>query len=329
MCRKARNAVETGTYHIIMRGSSEITLFKSDTDKDRFLNTIKKYQTTFRFKILAYCIMSTHVHLLIASNGANLSKFMHGINLSYAIYYNKTYKRHGHVFSDRFKSKIVQSEPALKFVSAYIHNNPKDISGYKNKVEDYKYSSLGIYLGIHEDVLNIVDSSIILNYYDTNKIIARKNYFTFVKARQALKDSLSNTEQICDSLNNVYDEYNTLLLEIKNFELNKDHWQYTSGKSETTKRVKPEDILSFICNNTNINNYDLQIKYRRNTTEFRAFSVFLMRSFCDINFKNISSLLGGISVSALCNLCNKGYELIKSNSYYTNILTKFLKAYPA
>lgn len=326
VCRKARNPIETATYHVILRGSSEITLFKSDKDKERFLKTIKKYQNIFRFKVLAYCVMSTHVHLLIASNGANLSKFMHGINLSYAIYYNKNYDRHGHVFSDRFKSKVAKNESVLKFMSAYIHNNPKDIAGYKNRVEEYEYSSLGIYLGTHEDTHEIIDSSLILNYYHKYTMLAQERYLKFVKTRQAVKDNELNIEALLAATDTKDTDIHN---EIKNFETNINQWQYTSGKVSIYRTIKPNDVIKFICMNININSYDLQIKYRRSTTEFRAFSVFLMRSFCDIKFSEMSSILGGLTSSALSNLCNKGYALIKDNSFYNNVLTKFLEEYPA
>ena len=60
--------------------------------------------------------MDNHAHLLIDANGADISKVMHGINFSYAMYFNKKYEREGHLFKDRFKSKIVDDDRYLKTV---------------------------------------------------------------------------------------------------------------------------------------------------------------------------------------------------------------------
>lgn len=164
--RTSRVKRETAIYHIMARSISEVQLFKSIDDKNKFLSYIKKYKNIFSFRVYAFCIMDNHIHLLIDSNGADISKFMHSINQCYAQYYNRKYNRNGHVFGDRFKSKIADSDSSIICMSAYIHNNPKDIKGFKNCVENYKYSSLGIYLGRHKDNFNLIDKDFILQYFN-------------------------------------------------------------------------------------------------------------------------------------------------------------------
>ena len=68
-------------------------------------------------KFTGIVLWITHSHLLVDANGADISKVMHGINFSYAMYFNKKYKRDGHLFKDRFKSKIVDNDRYLKTVS--------------------------------------------------------------------------------------------------------------------------------------------------------------------------------------------------------------------
>ncbi len=88
---------------------------------------VKKYKDLYNFKIYGYCLMDNHSHLMIDANGADISKVMHGINFSYAMYFNRKYERDGHLFKDRFKSKIVNNDKYLKALSLYIHNNPTGI----------------------------------------------------------------------------------------------------------------------------------------------------------------------------------------------------------
>ncbi|WP_123054375.1 transposase [Clostridium sp. JN-1] len=109
--------------------------------------------------------MDNHLHLIIDANGADISKIMHDINFSYAQYFNGMHKRHGHLFQDRFRSKIVKIERYLFALSAYIHNNPTDIGRYENSPEKYYFSSLPVYLGIRHDPFELVDDGFVLDLF--------------------------------------------------------------------------------------------------------------------------------------------------------------------
>jgi REP element-mobilizing transposase RayT len=89
MPRCARIKSSDSIYHIMVRSISDVDLFCTNQDKDKYLSLIKKYQVLFAFKVYAYCIMNTHAHLIIDSAGADISRIMHAINQSYAQYYNK------------------------------------------------------------------------------------------------------------------------------------------------------------------------------------------------------------------------------------------------
>jgi REP element-mobilizing transposase RayT len=147
MARVERLKDSDAIYHIMCKSISEVDLYRDFDDKERYLLLVKKYKKLYNVKIYGYCLMDNHVHLLVDANGADISKVMHGINFSYAMYYNKKYQREGSLFKDRFKSKIVDSDRYLKTVSLYIHNNPTDIGEFKDCPEKYAFSSLGIYIG--------------------------------------------------------------------------------------------------------------------------------------------------------------------------------------
>ena len=74
-------------------------------------------------------------HLIIGSNGADISKFMQGINGSYVSFYNKVHVRQGHALKDRFSSYIISDDNYLLNASIYVHRNPKAIKEYSNKIE--------------------------------------------------------------------------------------------------------------------------------------------------------------------------------------------------
>ena len=93
MPRKPRVKTDDSIFHIMCKSISEVTLFRDNEDKNKYLFLIKKYKTLYNFKIYGYCLMDTHSHLMIDANGSDISKVMHGINFSYAMYFNRKYKK--------------------------------------------------------------------------------------------------------------------------------------------------------------------------------------------------------------------------------------------
>jgi len=233
-------------------------------------------------------------------NGADISKFMHGINQSYAQYFNNRYDRHGHVFQDRFKSKVVGDNDYLFTVSAYIHNNPTDIEGYENCPEEYKYSTFSVYLGLKEDVYGIVNEEFIMSFLNQNVKKAREKYYKFVMK--------------CD------DEYMKMQHEFKN-----EKGEYRSERSVLVRDFKAEEVMDFIEKYTDVDEKMLKWKYKRKAKESRALCVFLIRYYCNFTYKEICGLIGRLTLSRVSELSNIGLQLIESNELYKNILEDFIK----
>lgn len=69
MPRTARIKSEDSIHHIMIRGVGNIKLYKDNNDKDKCLETIRRYQVKFGFKVYTYCLMDTHWHIIIDSFG--------------------------------------------------------------------------------------------------------------------------------------------------------------------------------------------------------------------------------------------------------------------
>ncbi len=147
MSRRARVREKKRPHHIISRSIPELDLFVCEEDKEIYLKLIEASAKVYQICILAYCLMDTHVHLLVHPRGGDISKFMRAINNPYARFYNKTYNRRGHLFGERFKNIVIKDEDHLLRTSTYIHNNAKDLLhlGYRS-IEDYPYSSIKDYI---------------------------------------------------------------------------------------------------------------------------------------------------------------------------------------
>lgn len=304
MPRTARIKSPVGIYHIMIKSISDTPLFKDNNDKEKYLQIIKKYQNLFLFKVYAYCIMTTHAHFIIDCSGADISKFMKAINLSYASYFNKRYNRHGHLFQDRFKSKLISNDKYLLMVSAYIHNNVKDIKKFKDKIEKYRYSSLGIYLGIHKDTNDILTPDFILQHFGSSKLKARELYLKFMDRYSELNDSSLSDE-----------------IEFKN-----DGSEYRSDRNILIRDYSPENIISFITDYLKTP-FNIHIKYNHKNNELKSICVVIMRSLCNFTLKQISSQLGNITSSNVSRLCSAGLKLINEKEIYRPIINQLLNSY--
>ena len=141
MPRIARKFISGQYFHIMSQGINREYILQYDKEKEKYLELMNQYSIKFEINLIAYCIMSNHIHILIkAKNVNNISDFMRLVNGSYATYYNKKCDRVGFVFRSRFRSKVIMSEKSLFRCIKYIHMNPVSANIVQNE-EEYKYSS--------------------------------------------------------------------------------------------------------------------------------------------------------------------------------------------
>ena len=111
-------------YHVIVKGNSGQIIFEDSSDYEFFIKTLRKVKGEIPFKLIAYCLMDNHVHLLLRDEEDVLPEIMKKIEVIYSIYFNSKYERRGHLFYDRYRSIPINSERQLAAVFRYILNNP-------------------------------------------------------------------------------------------------------------------------------------------------------------------------------------------------------------
>ena len=110
MPRHQREKSKSGYYHIMLRGNERRNIFRDEEYKLRFIETLYDKNQENRFSLHAFCLMDNHVHLMLSEGVEDVAKIMKRIIVSYVYYFNKKYKRVGHLFQDRFKSEIVEDD---------------------------------------------------------------------------------------------------------------------------------------------------------------------------------------------------------------------------
>jgi len=297
MPRSARKRNPETTHHIMCRSIKEIYLFKNDNDKRRYLKLMTQYKQKFKCAILAYCLMDTHVHIQFDPQGCDISKFMQGLNLSYAQYYNKKYNRHGHVFQNRFLNNVIKDDNYNLTVSAYIHNNPKDIPGFSDCVHTYPFSSYGIYINQSTDDFDLINKDFILSRFDKNPDLAVNLYIDFVTG-----------------CNNVTQKQE--LLDLIHKSITEEPYEYRSYRHIYRRDLSPETIIKTVTDTFNIQVPDfVKLKYNRSTSDIKAVSVFLMRCLSNSSYKDICKTLGDITLSQTAKLNTKGFNLMQKPKY--------------
>ncbi len=182
MARPLRVQYPGAVYHVTSRGNERKEIFRSEEDKQEFLRILSTSLHIYKVKLHSYVLMENHFHLHIETPLGNLGEFMRHFNISYTSFYNRKYKRSGHLYQGRYKSILVDKDEYLSIVSRYIHLNPVRIRSIKSKtgeekfeyLKEYRWSSLSGYIGNQKE--KIVDYGLVLSEYGGDTAQGRREY---------------------------------------------------------------------------------------------------------------------------------------------------------
>ncbi len=179
MARKPRIHFPGALYHVIARGNQKQKIFLDVQDYKTYLSYLSEYKTKYDFQLYAYALMKNHVHLLVEVQQTPLSKIMQVVQFRYTKYFNKQYKKVGHLFQGRFKAILCDKDQYLLELVRYIHLNP-----VRAKIVDdpqkYSWTSHSIYLG--DEQSKIVDKKFVLSQFCKNKKKAQWEYRQFISS---------------------------------------------------------------------------------------------------------------------------------------------------
>lgn len=141
-----RNFRQNAYYHVIMRGNNRRFIFRTKEDMRELERALMLAYLKYPFKILAYCFMTNHYHLLIRAEKDPLSKIMAVVNRRYSDSYSSRYGHIGRIYQKRYFAKEVDGPLGLLTVSNYIHRNPiETMIPMVTELTDYPYSSYPLY----------------------------------------------------------------------------------------------------------------------------------------------------------------------------------------
>ena len=95
-----------------------------DRDRDNFLERLGNVLTETNTPCFAWSLIPNHLHLLLRTGNIPIATIMRRLLTGYAVTFNRRYRRHGHLFQNRYKSILCQEDLYLLELVRYIHLNP-------------------------------------------------------------------------------------------------------------------------------------------------------------------------------------------------------------
>jgi len=131
-------------YHVMNRATCGQVLFDESEDYVRFLCTLQQARTKVPIRLLSYCLMPNHWHLVLwPYMGSEISTYMQLLMNSHL---RDLVPRHGtsglgHVYQGRFKNFSIYNERHFLNVCRYVEANAR-AAGLVQRAEDWPWCSL-------------------------------------------------------------------------------------------------------------------------------------------------------------------------------------------
>jgi putative transposase len=125
MPRTARASIGGICYHVINRGNARATVYHNSSDFDSFIDLMTKATSRIPMRILSYCLMPNHFHLVLWPFGdGDMSRWMQWLLTSHVRRYHRLRGTSGRIWQGRFKAFPIQQDRHLLSVMRYVERNP-------------------------------------------------------------------------------------------------------------------------------------------------------------------------------------------------------------
>lgn len=131
-------------YHVLNRANARAPLFEKAADYAAFLGVLREAVERAETRLLAYCVMPNHWHLVVwPRQDGELARFVGWLTLTHTQRWHAHYHTAGtgHLYQGRYKSFPVQEDEHLLAVCRYVERNPLR-AGLVRRAEAWRWSSL-------------------------------------------------------------------------------------------------------------------------------------------------------------------------------------------
>ena len=139
----------TGFYHVSARGAGKQIIFETDDDRWEFLELMRDCCRDARVTVVAWCLMSDYVDLVLSDYEDTMSAAMQRLLLTYARRFNKRTGRAGCLFRERFERRSLDADWQVMEAIRSVHADPQKAG--ISLIERYPWSSFAEYLRAYDN----------------------------------------------------------------------------------------------------------------------------------------------------------------------------------
>jgi putative transposase len=155
MARTARVVAVGAPHHITQRGNNRQEVFLSGEDRQFYLATLAESCRRYEIRVLGYCLMTNHVHLVaVPQRPDSFAGGLGGAHRRYTQYFHRRHRRSGHLWQNRFYSCPLDRIHLLVAL-AYVDQNPLR-AAMVSRASDYVWSSARAHVA-HQDPSGLLD----------------------------------------------------------------------------------------------------------------------------------------------------------------------------
>jgi putative transposase len=178
VARRPRYLTPDGVVHVTSRGNRRQDVYIDVRDRRSFDGILDDVVQRFEIRVLAYCQMRNHYHLLAFAERAALSDALHRLNGVYAQRFNRRHGVDGHLFQDRFHGQPVTTDWHLFALFRYVVLNPVR-AGICDTPAEWHWSSYRATAGI-DPVPRFLAADWVLGLFHADPLQARALFARFV-----------------------------------------------------------------------------------------------------------------------------------------------------
>lgn len=150
MPRRARLSAPGQVFHLVSRFARDDWWLDKWGARAAYLQGVERALQQCDAEVLAYCLMSNHVHLVVVQGEIALERFTKSVHTYFAGWIGKRWrpkgKSLGPIFADRPRIVLVDRDAYLLHLVRYVHNNPVR-AGLVKRARQSDWSSHQAYIG--------------------------------------------------------------------------------------------------------------------------------------------------------------------------------------
>lgn len=180
MPRKPRLFVSGATYHVYCRVARGEFAFDDPIEAEEFVETVRHIGDLHDWRVLAWCLMGNHYHLVVKTGAIPLWRSMQRLQSIVAREFNRRRRYLGRLWQSRYRARIIDSNDYLRQVVSYVHLNPS-AAGIVEDPIDYPNCGHREIVG-HRPPCLIDIPSVLVGFSEGRSLAGRESYLAWIRA---------------------------------------------------------------------------------------------------------------------------------------------------